>query len=222
MSDAPRQATRGVWRGCYSSLFHHPDFAVLSPEARLVFMALRLGSAATIAGISRYFTAVLQVETGLKVDTVESALEELATKPSRARPWIIREGDVVWIRNALRFDPSVSLENKMQKRAVERVLESFPRSALVKKFRRYYHLAIASRTPSATGSGQPADTLSEEQQRSTNLTTTPTTGPVGPSGIDGLIAVATNGRTTSEQGRGHHFADCACPDCSKAAKPWAR
>jgi hypothetical protein len=191
VSDAPKQQeARGVWRGCYSSLFLHPDFVVLSPDARMVFMALRLGSAATIAGLSRYFAAVLIAETGLKAEQVEAALEELATKPSRARPWIVRDGDLVWIRNALKFDPSVSLANAMQRRAVERVLETFPRSALAKKFRRYYNLPIASGEPPqnpSPGSAEPPDTLSQQKERSTNpkpkltTTTTPKKGPGGPS-----------------------------------------
>src|SRR5262249_8625323 len=101
---------RGVWRAGYASIVDHRDFPVLSPPARLTLLGARLGSSNAIASIFRWHASVLQEQTGLDAAALEAALIELETKPPR-RPWIIRDERVLWIRNGLRFDPSVVLAN---------------------------------------------------------------------------------------------------------------
>jgi hypothetical protein len=139
MSDLRKRAGRGLWRAVYASLVDHEDFRALTPHARLLFFVLRLGSATTIASIFHYYTEVLQAQTGLSSRQLASAFQELEQRPSQDRPWIVRDRSVVWIRNGLRFDPNLSMNNENHVLAIRRAVAALPRrSAVVQRFIAYY------------------------------------------------------------------------------------
>lgn len=139
MSDIRKRAGRGLWRAVYASLVDHEDFRALSPNARLVLFVLRLGPSTTIASIFTYYPAVVQAQTGLSPRALEAALKELEQRPSPERPWIVRDRNVLWIRNGLRFDPNLSVSNDNHIVAIRRTVAALPqRSVVVQQFLAYY------------------------------------------------------------------------------------
>jgi hypothetical protein len=150
---------RGVYRGVYSSLLDDPDYQQLSADARLVLLTLRLCAQAGAAAIFRAYPAVLSEQTGLEVDEVDKALKELACSPRSDRPWIYRESGVVWVRNALRYDPNLRLADDKHRKSVERALSGLPRLGIVAKFCAYYEIASPFDDPGET-LGTPSEDLS--------------------------------------------------------------
>jgi hypothetical protein len=132
---------RGVYRGLFSALLDDPDFQRLTPSARLVLLILRLCAQAGAAAIFRAYIGTVAEQTGLPVEDVETALGELERSPSPQRPWIYREGGVIWVRNALRFDPHVRLADDKHRKAVEKAVQGLPRLSIVAKFCSYYGIA---------------------------------------------------------------------------------
>jgi hypothetical protein len=132
---------RGVYRGVFSSLIDDPDYQRLTPSARLVLLTLRLCSQAGAAAIFRVYVVVLAEQTGLEVVDVEKALGELACSPSPEKPWIYQDGPVVWVRNALRYDPNLRLADEKHRKGVERAVAALPRLGIVARFCRYYDIA---------------------------------------------------------------------------------
>ena len=116
MKDYSGSVGRGIWRGVYSSITDHPDFQVLSPNARLVILVCRVGSSNTAASIFRYYREALGVQTGLSRDDLEAALCELEKKPNATTPWIVRDEQVLWIRNGLKHDPNLPNEPRRTSR----------------------------------------------------------------------------------------------------------
>lgn len=139
---------RGTYRGIFTALLDDPDYQRLSSDARLVLLTLRLCSQAGVAVIFRLYPAVVAEQTGLTVAAVERALAELEKLPSPERPWIHREGGVVWVRNGLRHDPNVSVGYDKHRTAILRAVAGLPRLSIVRKFCRYYDLGWPIERPS--------------------------------------------------------------------------
>ena len=137
--------SRGTYRGFFSALFDDPDFQALSADARLCLLVSRGCRQAGPAAIFICYPSVLMIQTGLPAPRVESALSELEIKG-----WIEREGSVLWIRNGLRYDPSMRLSDKKHLRSVERALSELPRLAIVLRFCDYYKIPRPFDGPSKT------------------------------------------------------------------------
>ena len=92
---------RGEYRPIYEALFHSPEYLSLSSDARLVLVTLK--SLCGAIGVKSWpaLDASLSELCGLLPRRVRAALSEL----EEAR-WIEREGNVVWVVNGLRFEPS--------------------------------------------------------------------------------------------------------------------
>jgi hypothetical protein len=126
---------RGVYRGLYSALFVDLDYRKLSSSARLVLLTIRQCKEAGLAGIFCYYPAVIAEQTGLTVKQVTLALREL-----EAGKWIELEGPILWIRNALRYDPNLRLSSPKHLLGVRRALEELPRLSIVLRFCDYYEI----------------------------------------------------------------------------------
>lgn len=150
---------RGVYRGIFSSMIDDPDYQTLTPHARLVLLTLRLCSQAGAAAIFRVYVVLIAEQTGLEVLEVEKALAELASSPSPDRPWIYRDGAVVWVRNALRYDPNLRLADEKHRKSVERAVAGLPRLSIVARFCRYYGIASPFDGP-GEGLGSPSEEVS--------------------------------------------------------------
>lgn len=145
---------RGVYRGLFSSLIDDPDYQQLSSDARLVLLTLRLCAQAGAAAIFRVYLAMIAEQTGLEPRDVEKALLELASSPSSEKPWIHQDGPIVWVRNALRYDPHLRLADAKHRKSVERAVSALPNLPIVAKFCQYYGIASPFEDP-GKGLGRP-------------------------------------------------------------------
>lgn len=150
---------RGVYRGLYSSLLDDPDYQRLSSHGRLVLLTLRLSAQAGAAAIFRVYRGVIAEQTGLEPCEVETAFAELARTPAPEKPWIFQEGPVVWVRNALRYDPNIRLADLKHRKSIERAVAALPRLAIVASFCRYYQIASPF-DGASEGLGSPSEDLS--------------------------------------------------------------
>lgn len=130
-----QRAQRGVYRAVYSALFDDPDYQRLKAPARLLLLTLRQCSDAGPAAIFRYYPEKLAAQTGLATKVIAEALEELQDSG-----WIGYCYPVVWVRNGLRYDPTLSLFNSNHVEHVRRWLLGLPKSPIVAHFCEYYKI----------------------------------------------------------------------------------
>lgn len=126
---------RGVYRGIYSSLLDDADYQRLSPRARHVLLTARQCAQAGPAAIYRYYLELLAKQAGYSVRVVDRALTELDEGS-----WTMREGSILWVRNALRYDPSMNLSNPHHRQAVTKWVQALPKLQIVLTFCDYYSL----------------------------------------------------------------------------------
>jgi hypothetical protein len=142
---------RGSYRAVYSVLFDDPDYQRLAAPSRLLLLTLRQCRDAGAAAIFRYYREILRAQTGLDDAQLEEAFQELEAPPSGA-PWIYRDAAVVWVRNALRYDPTLRLANERHRTGIENALKSLPHSKVVARFCDYYQIAMPlERSPRTLG-----------------------------------------------------------------------
>ena len=99
----------------FSALFDDPDYQCLTKDCRLLLVTLRQCKDAGPAGIFRYYVPTLSAQTGCSVKQIETALRLLA-----AGRWIDYDPAVVWVRNGLRYEPSMTLANPLHRKAIEK------------------------------------------------------------------------------------------------------
>lgn len=126
---------RGTYRGLFSAIFDDPDYQALTPDARLVLLTVRLCLQAGPGAIFRYYPAVIASQTGLALEDVDKALRELAQAD-----WVVRDDTILWVRNGLRYDPSVRLGDPKHRKAVEKALAALPKRAIVLMFCDHYEI----------------------------------------------------------------------------------
>lgn len=139
---------RGIFRGIFSHLLDDVDYQKLSSDARHVFLTLRLSVQVGPAAICRIYVSVLAEQTGLDIAVVEKALEELQISPSPEKPWVLREGPIVWVRNGLRHDPHMTVADPKHRLAVQRFISGLPNLPIVIKFCEYYGIVWPFKGPS--------------------------------------------------------------------------
>lgn len=149
-------AERGPHRSVYASIVDDADFQELSPDARLLFFILKLTLG--VSGIDVVYTSSLVEKCGKPQRAINAALKQL-----RDNDWIRTERNVTWLRNGLRFEPSISIKNPKHITAIQKHLRSLPRLAIVDDFIRYYGIPSpwVSDTPSDTVSRTLPDTVSD-------------------------------------------------------------
>lgn len=116
-----------------------PDYLSLSADSRLVLLTLMLllheGGPAT--GFGRLNMDDLVESSGLDHAACLEALDELTRKPNRERPWLVRDGRLLWIRNMFRFQGSYRHPRTLA--AVLRRIESeYGKTNIGKQFCAYY------------------------------------------------------------------------------------
>lgn len=124
-------AERGEYRSISRALLAGKDFRKLPARVRWVFVVLKIN--ANAAGIETWYEAELHSrlteESGLSIDHVRSALDQLAETG-----WLKREDNVLWIVGHLTNDPHFKSANANHRRGVQRTLAGMPRLAIVKAF----------------------------------------------------------------------------------------
>ena len=126
---------RGEYRSIHTVLLDSPEFMDLGPDGQLVFfhLKLRLGP----SGIDALPGArhILKDCSGLTL----KAIDEGVSKAIRMG-FLCHQGNVYWLRNALRFEPLITLSNDKHRKGVQRHIEGLPKLSIVNDFAAYYGL----------------------------------------------------------------------------------
>lgn len=184
---------RGEYRAIHTVIVDTPEFQALSRDAQLAWFHLKLRLGPT--GIDTMPAAEAQLAEGIEGDThtlshthththghgLAEALRELVKGG-----WLLREGPVLWLRNALRFEPGLTPTNEKHRTSILRHLEGLPKLPIVNQFAEYYDLPLPF--PDVGVPGTHPHTLSH------TLSDTPTDTP-----SDGYALQEEGGR---EEGRG--------------------
>lgn len=153
---------RGDYRGIYTVLTETPEFQDLPPEAQLVWFHLKLKLGASGIDVLDAAEAVISERSGIPSEGVADAIEILST-----RGWLARDRNVLWLRNALRFEPSRNLKNDNHKKSILAHLQSLPKRKIVNDFAKYYKIELPF--PDLMASGYHPDTkpITEDGVRKT-------------------------------------------------------
>lgn len=131
---------RGDYRSFYVSMLDDPDFRDMPGDDFKIFFALRLTLGAAGIGVLRRLVLCDQ----LKISTakLEKRLASLEKpKPESGLGWIVwdRRNDIVWIVNALKYEPSLSSKNERQRKHINGLVKPLsPHSNAVKEFWKTY------------------------------------------------------------------------------------
>ncbi|MGK2934340.1 MAG: hypothetical protein ACSLFE_03740 [Gemmatimonadaceae bacterium] len=133
----PKFRSRGEYRPFYTSIIDDPEFTSMSPAAFKAFFTLRMMLGAAGIGIVR--PAVVLETLAWPPAALEAAMQELERpKPGREYGWIVREGRLVWIVNALHFDPTLNEKNGKHRTYVQTLLGKIGDVPLRDRFAAYY------------------------------------------------------------------------------------
>jgi hypothetical protein len=147
---------RGEFRGIYTALIDSQEFQDLSADARLVLFVLKLSLGKS--GIAVLYPGILPDRTGLPMERVSDALDEL-----HESGWLRSEKNVFWLRNGLRFEPGEPISSPNGRKGIENHLRAFPKLPMVAEFARYYALeppfADPPETPTEGASAAPSKPL---------------------------------------------------------------
>lgn len=119
-----------AYQSIYSSLPEDDEFITLSPLAKALWYTLKVKLPATgLGAINPRVVATL----------VNCSLEQLAAAESELAPkWVRRDGNLWWIIAGLRFQPSLSCNDRKHRAMVRKQIEKMPSSPLVDEFRALY------------------------------------------------------------------------------------
>ena len=123
---------KGIYRAFYVSLWDALDFLALPSPARMVLVYLRTSPLSNLPCIYRFYGEAIETHTGLEAALITRALELLS-----AGGWIEIESGIVWVRNALKYDPSISLKNPKHVEAIRKAISSLPKLQIVANFCAY-------------------------------------------------------------------------------------
>lgn len=129
---------RGDYRPIYRSFWDDPDVHQLDDRPYRVLTTLKGTLPAT--GIGVVYDLVLCQQCKCTREQLEEALRTLeAPKPGRELGWIVRDRNVVWVVNGLRFEASLSATDRKHRKFVQRLVQPLPPfSEVVRAFRAHY------------------------------------------------------------------------------------
>lgn len=134
--------SKGAYRSSYEALVDDADYQALSPQAQAVFhtLKLKLGQ----YGIAVFYLAALEeIHARMSDDEVRAAVRELEmTKPSGAASWLVRERNVLWLRNGLMFEPYFAPNNEKQQKGATAFALTLPKLKIVHDFAAHYALPM--------------------------------------------------------------------------------
>lgn len=153
---------RGEYRSFYVAFADDPDVHTLSDRAYRALTMLKL--VLPPIGIGVVYPTQLAEQCGWPVKKLHAALAELETpKPGARYGWIVREGNIVWVVNALRYEHTLAVENvKKHHPYVRKLLARLgEKPAIVGQFRAYY----AAWFPPAPAAPSPDEDKTTEDDR---------------------------------------------------------
>jgi len=110
-----------------------PEFQELSKDAALLLYTLKVTMGP--AGIDVLYDDQLCERSRLSLEELGPARQELI-----AGGWLTVERRVHWLRNGLRFEPTMSLKNANHRKSVQDHLGSLPKQPIVNEFASHYDL----------------------------------------------------------------------------------
>jgi hypothetical protein len=122
-------------------LLDGPDFQMLGPAARWVFVAMKinLGPCGIEVEYPDALVARLASQTGHDIPTIIAALDELERDG-----WIQREANVVWVVGQLEHDPALKASNPKHVASVRDHIKGLPRIGIIglflDKYRRWFDM----------------------------------------------------------------------------------
>ena len=128
-------AERGDYRAIHTVLLESPEFVDMSPYAQLIWFHLKLRLGPTGIDVIPAAEAVLAEATGLPPDAIKEGIADTIRMG-----WLMRERNVFWLRNALKFEPSRTLTNDNHRKNVLTHLRGLPKLKIVNDFADYYEL----------------------------------------------------------------------------------
>jgi hypothetical protein len=131
---------RGDYRGIYTVLTETPEFQDLGSDPQLVWFHLKLKLGPSGIDVLDAPEAVISQRSGIPSGRVADAMRILSEGGDKA--WLIRERNVLWLRNALEFEPSRNLGNDNHRKSVSTHLLTLPKLSIVNDFARRYGLPI--------------------------------------------------------------------------------
>lgn len=126
-------ADRGEYRPIYSVLPDSPEFQALSKDAALLLYTVKVTLGP--AGIGVLYDDQLAERARLTREEMIRAREELIRAD-----WLLVDGRIHWLRNGLRFEPTVTMANENHKKSIMRHLKGLPKQPIVNQFAIYYGL----------------------------------------------------------------------------------
>jgi len=127
--------SRGEYAAVQTALVDDPGFQALPPGAKLLWFTLRILLGASGIDVVRALFPTLAELTGMSEKRIGEALEEL-----QRQDWLHVQGNVLWLRNVLKFNPSLNLSNEKHLKGVTKHMASLPKLAIVNAFAEYYGL----------------------------------------------------------------------------------
>lgn len=130
---------RGAYRSTYTVLLDDPDFLLLPSDVRHLLLTMKFSRINNMAGIFICGAGEIQTlakQCGYTVKAIRRGIYTLSKGD-----WVQVEGELLWIRNQLRFDPNIKLNNPKHVKGVDNVLKSLPKAQIVLRFCDYYELA---------------------------------------------------------------------------------
>ena len=124
---------RGDYVGINDTLVEDTGFRALPSAARLLLLVLRLSPEAGRTAFYRVHRVLIPPRTGLTEDRIARAEQALVDGG-----WIHVDGDIVWITNALRWNPGVHFNNVKHVKGVLNELSALPKTALMAEFIGHY------------------------------------------------------------------------------------
>lgn len=148
-------ADRGDYRSFYCAFWDNVDTHALSDRGYRVLTTLK--GTLNAAGIGIVYVAQLAERCGKTTAEILTGYTELETaKPDADSGWIIRERNIVWVVNGLRYEPSLTPNNKLHRAFVrDRCLAPLGDVPIVAAFRRHYPEWFTDASP------EPKRTLSD-------------------------------------------------------------
>lgn len=139
--------SKGAYRSSYEALVDDADYQDLTPLAQAVFhtLKLKLGQ----YGIAVFYLSTLeQIHQRAHRAEIATVIEELEhTKPSGAPGWLVREKNVLWLRNGLMFEPYYAPNNDKQRKGALAFALTLPKLQIVRDFAAHYALPMPSASP---------------------------------------------------------------------------
>lgn len=130
---------RGDYRSIYCSFWDDPDVHALGHLEYRVLTTLK--GTLPASGLGVYYLTTLAERCAATAALVEVAIAALcAPLPGKSHGWVVRERNVAWIVNALRYEPTLTPANPKHRTYLsERLLAPLGKGRpIVEAFQRYY------------------------------------------------------------------------------------